>query len=172
MQPTKEPIFAEELSDEARLWVLPLEGTPVALQNLWTQIQLFLQQWTSHGRAIECASQLVSHRFLLIAGEIPGGTVSGCGIDALMHAVEENSVKHNCRVLSSLLIYHRSAQGTIEFHPRGRFRGMIAEGLISGHTPVFNPGLHTLRALRAGEFELPLQDSVYARIFQLHSAIA
>ncbi len=154
-------------TDQARLWVIPLEGTQPDLQNLLAQVQLFLEEWTSHGRAIESSATLYSNRFLLIAGEIAGGTISGCGIDALMNSVEEISENHHCRILSSMFIYYRSEHGGVDFASRSQFRKLIAQDLISPETSVFNPGIHTLIALRAGEFELPLCNSVYARIFRI-----
>ncbi|MXZ18391.1 MAG: hypothetical protein F4069_09905 [Rhodothermaceae bacterium] len=154
-------------TDQARLWVIPLEGTQPDLQNLLAQVQLFLEEWTSHGRAIESSATLDSNRFLLIAGEIAGGTISGCGIDALMNAVEEISEHHHCRILSSMFIYYRSEHGGVDFSSRSQFRKLIAQNLIFPETSIFNPGIHTLNALRGGEFELPLCDSVYARIFRI-----
>ncbi len=154
-------------SDQARLWAIPLEGTHTDLQNLLTQVQLFLEEWTSHGHTIQSSAALHSNRFLLIAGEIAGGTISGCGIDSLMNAVEEISENHHCRVLSSMFIYYRAEHGRVDFASRSQFRKMMAQDLISPETSIFNPGIHTLSTLRAGEFELPLCNSVYARIFRI-----
>ena len=166
MHPSCETILPDR-SDQARLWVIPLEGTHTDLQNLFAQVQLFLEKWTSHGRTIQSSAALYSDRFLLIAGEIAGGTISGCGIDALMNAVEEISKNHHCRILSSMFIYYRAEHGGIDFASRSQFRKMMAQDLVSPETNVFNPGIHTLNVLRAGEFELPLYNSVYARIFRI-----
>ena len=166
MHTSRETILPDR-SNQARLWVIPVEGTHTDLQNLLAQVQLFLEEWTSHGRSIESSATLYSNRFLLIAGEIAGGTISGCGIDALINAVEEFSENYHCRILSSMLIYYRAEHGRIDFASRSQFRKLIAQDLISPETSTFNPGIHTLNALREGEFELPLCDSVYARIFRI-----
>lgn len=166
MHSSRETILSDR-SDQARLWVIPLEGTHTDLQNLFAQVQLFLEEWTSHGRVIQSSAVLYSDRFLLIAGEIAGGTISGCGIDALMNAVEEISGNHHCRVLSPMFIYYRAEHGGIDFASRSQFQKMMSQDLVSPKTSVFNPGIHTLNALRAGEFELPLCNSVYARIFRI-----
>ncbi len=166
MHSPRETILPDR-SNQARLWVIPLEGTHTDLQNLLAQVQLFLEGWTSHSRAIQSSAVLHSNRFLLIAGEITGGTISGCGIDSLMNAVKEISGNHHCRVLSSMFIYYRAEHGGIDFASRSQFRKMMAQDLIPPETSVFNPGIYTLNALRAGEFELPLCNSVYARIFRI-----
>ena len=160
------------LSDHAQLWVVPLEGTPVAFARLLHQIRLTLESWTSHGRAVQSSTTVLFNRFLLIAGEIPGSTVSGCGIDSLMHSVEEASTHSNCRMLSPMLMYYLREKESVAIAPRGQFRRMIAEGKISSTTRVFNPGVHTLRELRTNKFELPLSESVYAQIFQIPVATA
>jgi len=157
------------LPDEARLWIIALEGAPEDLQSLLLEIQRFLEQWTSHNRPIRSAAMLKSNRFLLISGEIPGGAISGCGIDALMHSVEEISTDKNCRVLSPMLMYYRTKDGSVDFAPRNEFCKMVTQGLVSPETQVFNPGIHTLKELREGNFDLPLSRSVYARIFPIQA---
>lgn len=165
MSPASDQIL-HHLSDEARLWVIPLDGDKSGLQGLLTRTQQFIEQWVSHGRPVQGAAVLEANRFLLIAGEVAGGAISGCGIDALMRAIKEASTIENCRLLSSMLIYYRSESGQVNYVSRGNFRKMVSEGLISSTTRVFNPGIYTLGALRAKEFELPLADSVYSRMYR------
>lgn len=166
MSPASDRI-PNNLSDEARLWVIALDGDETGLRGLLTRTRQFIKQWVSHGRPVQGAVVLEANRFLLVAGEVAGGAISGCGIDALMHAIQEASTIENCRLLSSLLIYYRSESGEVNYVSRGNFRKMVSEGLISSATKVFNPGIHTLEALRAKEFELPLADSVYGRMYRI-----
>lgn len=154
------------LSNEARLWVIALDGDETGLQGLLTRTRQFIEQWVSHSRPVQGAAVLEANRFLLVAGEVAGGAISGCGIDALMHAIKEASTTEHCRLLSSMLIYYRSESGQVDYVSRGNFRKMVSEGLISSTTKVFNPGIYTLGALRAKEFELPLADSVYSRMYR------
>ena len=165
MSPASDHILYH-LSDEARLWVIALDGDETGLQGLLTRTQQFIEQWVSHGRPVQGAAVLEANRFLLVAGEVADGTISGCGIDALMRAVKEASTIENCRLLSSMLIYYRSESDQVTYVSRGNFRKMISEGLISFTTKVFNPGIHTLGRLRAKEFELPLAESVYSRLYR------
>ena len=145
---------------------MALDGDESGLKGLLTRTQQFIEQWVSHGRPVQGAAVLEANRFLLVAGEIAGGAISGCGIDTLMHAIEEASTIENCQLLSSMLIYYRSENGQVNFVSRGNFRKMVSEGLISSTTKVFNPGICTLGALRAKEFELPLAESVYSRMYR------
>ncbi len=154
------------LSDGARLWIFGLQGAPADLQKLLIQTQLFLKQWTSHGRSIQGQAVLMLDRFLFISGEIANGTISGCGIDTLMHALEDASINLDCPLLSPMLVYYRTENGTIESASRSQFRKIVHQGLIRPDTKVFNLGIHTLHALRTGEFEVSFSESVFARIFQ------
>ncbi len=165
MSPASDHIL-HHLSDEARLWVIALDGDGTGLQGLLTRTQQFIEQWVSHGRPVQGAAVLEANRFLLVAGEVAGGAISGCGIDALMRAVKEASAIENCRLLSSTLIYYRSESDQVNCVSRGSFRKLVSEGLVCSTTKVFNPGIYTLGALRAKEFELPLADSVYSRIYR------
>ncbi len=166
MLPVLESILIDR-SNEARLWVIPLEGTHENMQTLLSDVQIFLEEWTSHGRSIQSSAALYSNRFLLIAGEIPGGTISGCGIDNLINSVEKISENHHCRILPAMFIYYRTEHGEIAFASRSHFRTMVANKEVSAETNVFNPGIYTLNALRAGEFERPLSSSIYARIIRI-----
>ena len=165
MSPASDQIL-HHLSDEARLWVIALDGDESGLQGLLTRTQQFFEQWVSHGRPVQGAAVLEANRFLLIAGEVAGGAISGCGIDALMRAIKEAATIENCQLLSSMLIYYRSESGEVNYVSRGNFRKMVSEGLISSTTKVFNPGIFTLRVLRGKEFELPLADSVYGLMYR------
>jgi len=160
------------LPDDACLWVIALDGDETGLQGVLIRIQRFIEQWVSHGRPVRGVAVLEADRFLLVAGEVIDGTISGCGIDALMRAIKEASAAENCRLLSSMLIYYRSKSGQVNYVSRGNFRKMVSEGQISSTTRVFNPGIYTLGMLRAKEFELPLADSVYSRMYRAPETIA
>lgn len=165
MSPASDHIL-HHLSNEARLWVIALDGDESRLHSVLARTRQFIEQWVSHGRPVQGAAMLEANRFLLVAGEVADGTISGCGIDALMHAIKEASAIEHCRLLSSMLIYYRSESGQVNYISRANFRKMVSEGLISSTTKVFNPGIYTLGALRAKEFELPLADSVYGRMYR------
>jgi hypothetical protein len=165
MSPASDHIL-HHLSDDASLWIIALDGDETGLRDLLTRTQEFIEQWVSHSRPVQGAAVLEANRFLLVAGEVAGGAISGCGIDALMRAIKEAATIENCRLLSPMLIYYRSESGQVNYASRGNFRKMVSEGLIRPSTKVFNPGIHTLGTLRAKEFELPLADSVYGRMYR------
>lgn len=171
MNPPQETFFTD-FSDQAHVWIIPLQGTAENLHALLVQLRTLLMQWTSHGRPIQNEAILVFDRFLIVTGEIAGAAISGCGIDTLTHAVEKTAQRHHCRVLSSLLVYYRRLDGTVEAAARSDFQNMIMQGQVLQETGIFDPGIHTLGALRAGKFERPLSDSVYAQIFQIPSTAA
>ena len=157
-----------DFSDQAPIWIIPLEGTSKDLDNVMARIHLFLPKWTSHGRAIQSKAAFIDNRFLVITGEIAGGgTISGCAIDNLIHTVEKITHDENCHMISPFLIHYRNINGGVECVQRSDFENMISQGKILPETKVFNSGIQTLKELRSGKFEQPLADSVYAEMFKV-----
>ncbi|MCY4223269.1 MAG: hypothetical protein OXF06_00375 [Bacteroidetes bacterium] len=171
MSSSNQPFFPD-LSKEAQIWITPVDGSAEALNKILDQTQAYLTRWTSHGRSIVSSAMLYSDRFLIVAGEIPGGNVSGCGIDALVHEIASIVRTYQAKILSPMFIFYRSQNGEVDYVTRGPFRGMLSQGVISHETHVFNTGIHTLAQLRGGEFERPLPASVYARLFRVPEAIS
>ena len=164
--------FFSDLSKEAQIWITPVDGSAEALNKILGQTQAYLTRWTSHGRSIVSSAMLYSDRFLIVAGEIPGGNVSGCGIDALVHEIASIVQTHQGKILSPMFIYYRSQNREVDYVTRGQFRDMLSQGVISQETHVMNTGLYMLGHLRMGEFERPLSESVYAQIFRVPETIS
>ena len=75
MYPASDHIL-HHLSDEARLWVIALDGDESGLQGLLARTRQFIEQWVSHGRPVQGAAMLGANRFLLVAGEVADGAIS------------------------------------------------------------------------------------------------
>ncbi len=156
----------ENFSKQAQVWITALDGSPDAFNLILDQTNKFLHQWTSHGRSIHCAATLHSNRFLMVAGEIPQGHVSGCAIDALVHEIGLIVEDRQCTILSPMFMFYRESTGFVNYASRSQFREKLSQGLITPDTQVFNLGIPTLDHLSSGEFERSFADSVYTQIFQ------
>ncbi len=155
------------LPDSARLWVFPFDRalTPADSRRLTTTIETFIATWTSHGRPVEAAAEIRDDHFLLVAAQIPGGDVSGCGIDALLHALTSVLADSGAQLASGLAVAFRNAAGRVEVWSRQAFKEAAREGRVSPETPVFDASLTLLKALRGGAFEQPAGDTWLARFF-------
>lgn len=82
--------FFPSFAPEDPLWQFPLAAPLEGAQEteLLSRIQAFLPTWKTHGRPVRGEVVCVANRVILVAGQVQGG-ISGCGQDALRHAVEE-----------------------------------------------------------------------------------
>src|SRR5690606_5886843 len=73
----------DTLPDDARLWIYACDRELNELEELRVKEILteFCADWTSHGRSVESAADVIEGKFALIGGHIVDGDVSGCGID-------------------------------------------------------------------------------------------
>ena len=109
---------------------------------------------------------------------LPQAEISGCGIDASVHATEEAAGRLGVAWSSPLLVLYRDTDGAVRNLPRSAFRKLVADGTVTAETPVFDVSLTTLGQLRSGAFEKPAGASWHARVFRIpqpaasHNALA
>ena len=157
------------LPDHARLWVYVAEeplsdDVQVRLQQ---QLDAFLDGWTSHRRPVHGQATIEDDCIVMIAATVDEGNVSGCGIDASVNALEEAAGNLGISWASPLDIVYRDPTGRVCVTSRPAFRTLVSNGDVTGDTPVFDPSITRLEALRSGEFERPAADSWHNRIFQI-----
>ncbi len=159
------------LPPHARLWIYatcePL--APDAVQALGRALAEFTDGWTSHGRAVHAASDVRGERLVLLAGHVPGADqVSGCGIDASVHAVEQAAASLHIELAQALDVVYRTSDGRIDVLPRPAFKQMARDGKVDASTPVFNLTATTVGDLE--RLERPASDSWHARLLPSPSA--
>ncbi|HEX9952416.1 MAG TPA: hypothetical protein VGB53_11650 [Rubricoccaceae bacterium] len=144
------PTF-DGLGPGTRLWLLATDGDP---SPLLPDVRAFCHTWTSHGRRVHATADVLAGRVLAVAAVISeaemNGGVSGCGIDAMQHAVEEAAARHGLGLTSPLSVTYRDAAGAWQSVPRSAFRALLARGAAGPETPVLDLTPTTLGALDAG----------------------
>lgn len=162
------------LPDAARCWVYVAERrlTDAEQTALLEALQAFFEGWASHGRPVQGAATCLDDRFLVVAGTLTQeGTLSGCGIDASVHAVEEAAQRLGVTWASPLRIFYRDGDAVISL-PRPTFKKCVADGTVTAETHVFDVSLTTLGQLRSGAFEQPAGASWHARVFRIPKPVA
>ena len=154
------------LPDDARLWVhasaVPLsDATQEALLD---RLSAFMDEWTSHQRPVEGATTILNDRFLLVAASAGRNDISGCGIDDLTHAVEDAASALEIEWAPALHVLYRTRDGSVAAVSRRTFQERGEAGAVTPDTPVFDPSITTLGALRAGTFEQPARESWHAQL--------
>lgn len=156
-----------DFPDDARLWIhaaaAPLSDTTQTA--LLDRLSMFMEDWTSHEHSVKGAASILHDRFLVIAA-VPtgGGEISGCGIDDRTHAVDEAASACDIEWVPSLHVLYRDNDGTVVTASRRTFQQRAADGTVTPETPVFDPSLTTLGALREGQFEQPARESWHAQL--------
>ncbi|MFB6099087.1 MAG: hypothetical protein ABEK84_08265 [Salinibacter sp.] len=154
------------LPDDARVWI-HAAATPLsnATQDaLLDRLSVFMEDWTSHQRAVSGAATVLHDRFLVVAAATADGDISGCGIDDLTHAVEEAASTLDLDWVPSLHVLYRTSDGSVAAVSRRTFQQRAQEGTVTAETPVFDPSLTSLGALRNGQLERPARDSWHAQL--------
>jgi len=155
------------LPDDARLWIHataePLsEGPRAALRD---HLSTFIGDWASHGHDVNGAATVLHDRFLVVAAVSTGGDdISGCGIDDLAHAIDQAASRLNIEWVPSLHVLYRAGDGSVVSASRRAFQTQAEEGAVTAETPVFDPSLTTLGALRNGQLEKPAHTSWHAQL--------
>ena len=155
-----------DLPDDARLWIhaadAPLsDATQTALLD---RLSAFIDEWTSHQRAVEGAATILHDRFLVVAAATRNGDISGCGIDDLAHAVDDAASDLDIAWVPSLHVLYRDDDGAVVATSRRTFQQRAEDGTVTADTPVFDPSITSLGALRDGQFEQPARDSWHAQL--------
>lgn len=160
------------LSDEARLWVYATdhEVSEAAAHEILVRLRAFIDQWQSHGRPVRAESTILYRRFILLAAEIPDAEISGCGIDASVHALEQIGADQGFSLLTGLYVFYRGAGGEVLHERRAGFRKLVREGKVNGDTVVFDPSITHLAQLKNREFERPALKSWHATVFRIAPA--
>ena len=160
------------LSKEARVWVYPVDKdlTPSDTSSIFAHLSHFITNWQSHGRKVSAESAILYNRFIILGAEIPEAEISGCGIDASVHAIESIGKQSGFSLLSGLNIFYRDSSGVIQHRGRSEFRTKVKTGEVTGDTLVLDPSITQIAQLRNGEFELPAKKSWHSTVFRIPTA--
>ena len=157
------------LPDSANLWIYAADRDLNDLEEKRVAeiLQGFCSSWQSHGRPVDSAADVLGGRFALIAGRISDGQISGCGIDASVHALTKAASEMGFDWLPALLVHYRDEHGVIRSVSRSDFRSLVCDGDVDADTMVFDLSIRTLGQLRRGEFERRAAETWHAQVFRI-----
>ncbi|GAB5537119.1 MAG: hypothetical protein Rubg2KO_33680 [Rubricoccaceae bacterium] len=162
----------DTLPNAARLWLFALDRQPDAdtLASALADIQAWLPTWASHGRPVPAQADALEGRVIavgaVISPEDVNAGVSGCGIDAMQHAVEGALERHGLAMASALSVTYE-ADGDWHTAPRPAFRQLVRDGQANGSTRMLDLTHDTVGALRANGLARPAADTWAGRAFRL-----
>lgn len=160
----------DTLPDEARVWVYATDRdlTPDEQEAIVERMRPFFDDWQSHGRRVTGAAAVLYGRFVVLAATLDSGDISGCGIDASVHALEPLGGELGFGFCNPLDVQYRTGEGSIVSVDRLQFKEAAQRGLVNANTEVANPDVRTLGALRKNGLVVRAGDSWHARAFDLN----
>ncbi|MGA7306360.1 MAG: hypothetical protein WBW88_15890 [Rhodothermales bacterium] len=160
----------DSLPDSARIWINAADRDLSTREQGQIKDLLvdFIAGWSSHGRKVEGSAAILADRFVVIAAYIPGGDVSGCGIDASVHALAGIAEATGFTWAPALDVFYRQ-DGGIRQVDRMTFSDLAAHGHVAPDTIVYDPSLTTLGEWRSKGFELPARNAWHSRVFRFES---
>jgi len=138
-------------SPEDPVWLFPLvhpldDSTETQLLDT---IRAFLPQWKTHGRTVRGEVTSLERRVVVVAGHVAGG-ISGCGQDALRHAVEAACMSLKTDLASPLSTWVCNAENTWALLSRSELKKAFRTGEYGGHTMLIDGTIRSVGAYRAG----------------------
>ncbi|MFB6247642.1 MAG: hypothetical protein ABEL97_03645 [Salinibacter sp.] len=164
------PSLLPALPDAARIWIHPAaaplsDDTQAAVLD---RLGDFVDEWSSHQQDVDGGVAVLYDRFVVLAGARTGGQdPSGCAIDDATHAVDATAEAFGIEWVPALHVLYRTSDGRIAAVSRSTFQERAGTGAITTETPVFDPSVTTLGAVRQGRFEQPAGQSWHADAFSL-----
>ncbi len=155
-----------ELPDNARLWIFPLDSDASIAQqdSLRSGLSEILANWKAHGHPLRGAGEILADRFIAIGADEADVAASGCSIDALFRSIKGLASKSGLSLSSSDYVFYREKNKVVGI-PRDRFSQLVSNRLITAETPVFDSSITHIGQFRSGKFELPFSNSWHSKAF-------
>jgi len=172
MTDTMLPESFEKLPDEADVWIYAAGSTPGpdAADALERSLDELMSTWSSHGRRVLGARTIVDDRVVVVGAWVPDGTISGCGIDKSLHALDRVAAEHAFEWADGLSVVYRRKDGALQTCSRSEFRKLAADGVVDARTPVIDLSVRTLGDLRSNGLERPAEACWHGAVFDLAPA--
>lgn len=160
----------DPLPDSARIWIHASDRDLSAEEQAGTieALHAFIAGWSSHGRKVEGMASIVKNRFVIIGAYVPGGDISGCGIDASVHALSGIAEEVGFGWAPALDVFF-ARDGRVEQADRIAFAEMASRGDVTPDTMVYDTSLTTLDQWRSEGFERLARTSWHGRVFRLQT---
>lgn len=93
-----------DLSDDSRVWIFQ-SAVPFNGDQLKSELETFGSSWMSHGCAVESHFEIIEERILIVVVNESIKKISGCGIDKLIHFLQQINSKSGANLLDRSGLY-------------------------------------------------------------------
>ncbi|WP_281542953.1 ABC transporter ATPase [Maribacter aestuarii] len=151
------------LPDTSRVWIYQANRsfTDTELQEISSELDKFLSQWTAHGQGLKAGYEVRYKRFLIIALDQSSQPATGCSIDASVHFIQNLEKKYGVELLDKMNVSYKQGE-YVAYKTLLEFKTMAKQRAISKNTIVFNNLVATKGEYRE-HWEVPASESWHAR---------
>ncbi len=156
----------QDVPDVARIWVIATDRVLTQEQQsaISSHLSHFFERWDSHGRQVVAQSTIERDRFVIVSAFVPGDQVSGCGIDASDHKLEEISSTVGFSRAPVLDVFFEADEG-VRNVSRPEFARLAQCRDISKATIVYDTSLCSAGEWKRGMFARPVSELWHGDFF-------
>ena len=153
----------DQLALDSRVWIFQSDRLMNAEEELVvdSQVKDFISQWASHGASMHASHIVLHHCFVVIAADEQKQSASGCSIDSSMVVFKQLEKQLGLSFFDRFAIAYNDGE-QVKVVKQAIFKGLIAEGVISENTIVFN-NLISSKEQFLNTWELPIKESWHKR---------
>jgi len=156
----------ENLPDSSRVWIYQANRSfsDQELQEITTQSENFITQWTAHGANLKASFEIRYKRFIIFGLDQEVNMASGCSIDASVQFIQQLEMQYNVELLDKMNVSYKQGE-FIAYKNLIDFRKMAKEKAVSPNTIVFNNLVNT-KAEYLSDWEVPASESWHNRFLK------
>ena len=156
------------LPDHSRLWLLALESLPepAAEARLRHGLAEVLAQWRHKGQVYQGQGLMLEPQLIAVAEPSLATQPSGCAIDGMLRKVRRLLEQLKLDLVDPATSILVRIEDRLVAIPKPEIQDRLADGTLTGDTPVLDLSLYSLGDLRAGRLEAPLASTWVGRKYQ------
>ena len=152
-------------SENSRVWVYQANRNlaPEELNAIQEHLDAFTASWEAHGKVLKAAATIQYNRFIIFMVDEAQASVTGCSIDKSVAVLKTIEQEFNLSLFDRMQLAYRDEHG-IQVCSKAAFENLIATGLVTENTVVFNNLAQTYGALKTA-WEVPAKHSWHSQLF-------
>ena len=157
-------------SENSRVWVYQANRNlaPEELNAIQERLDAFTASWEAHGKVLKASAEIKYNRFIIFMVDEAQAQATGCSIDKSVAVLKTIEQEFNLSLFDRMQLAYRNEHG-IQVCSKATFETLIATGLVTENTVVFNNLVQTYAALQ-NAWEIPAKESWHGTLFTKTSA--
>jgi hypothetical protein len=155
----------ENLSLESKIWIYQSNRkfSDTEIAEIESDLQMFLNDWTSHGTSLICGYQIKYNRFIILAVDQENQPATGCSIDKSVVFIQQLEQKFNVDLLDKMNVTFKNGEH-IAHKSLLDFKKMAKDKAVTENTIVFNNLVNSIEEYNEN-WEVAAMDSWHSRFF-------